>query len=268
MPDLLVYLIFRVLRVVAVVVELKFRVDQELVRQLLVGHSRKRRAKVRGVLTRRLNNPAIVELAQLRLSGNLRKLRAQPPNLRAKFHVELRLRVLVGWKVALRLVQRHQSVLDARHELDLVGDLPRPEVTQELKQQRRKFLGERIGYVPKRRTTRGKLAHDRLKRHNHRRRRVEQSLLERTHRLEDVRRKIRNHVGSEEHPNVDVFRRNRHGRRSMPESAEKVDALQAGLGCRDDRPFPEEDNEVIKSAATTVRSSKPRRTNGPLTAWT
>jgi hypothetical protein len=42
----------------------------------------------------------------------------------------------------------------------------------------------------------------------------------------------------------------------MPESAEKVDALQAGLGCRDDRRFPEEDNEVIKSATTTVRTSK------------
>ena len=236
-------------------VEPELGVEEELVRQLLVGHSPgERRVPSTGGrccvdagVGEGPGEPVRVELVQRLLAGDLLELAAEPVDLRAELDLELAVGGLVGWKVPLRLVERDERVPDAAGELRLVGDLPRLEPPQVLEQRRRELLGQRRRdhlEVPERRLHE-RVAHG-VELVQHRHRALEQRLLHRAHGLEHVRRTVGDHVGGQKHPHVDVLRRKGLGGRSVAERRQEVHPLERRPHGGDQWPLAERDHERLE----------------------
>jgi len=257
----------------AVLVQLEPRIQKQLVRQLLVGHA-PRQSGVRATAAlapavavatgrrragagERARQPVVVELPERVHAGDLLQLGAEALDLRAELDLELGVLRLVGREVLLGLVQRDERVLDAAGELGLVGDLPRLEPLEVLEQQRREVLAHLRRHRAERLLLPEHRAHL-LELGQQRRRRVQQRVLQRAHRLEHMRRTVRDHVSRQEHPHVDVLRSESARRRAVAERRQQVDALQARLGNRDHPLLPQSDDQVFEAAEKERKTVKHR----------
>jgi hypothetical protein len=239
--------------------ELEGRIQEQLVRQLFVGHAARQSgvgatpatatSAAWWISTTAWNDArqtVVVKLLQRLIAGNLLQLAPQPLDLRAELELELGISGLVRWEVSLGLVQRDERVLDAAGELGLVGDLPRLEAFEEFEQQRRKVLAQIRRHLAERLLVLDHRA-DLLELLQQRRRRIQQRVLQSAHRLKHMRRAVCDHEARQEHPHVDVLRSERARRRAMAERRQQVDALKASLGDSDDLLLAEQDDQAFET---------------------
>jgi hypothetical protein len=243
--------------------ELERMVQEELVRQVLVGH-----ASLEGggggrpgeVVEAREGDGAALRVEALEGLGaaDLAQLEPQPRDLGGELRAEAGVGRLVGGEVRLGLVERDERVPDAARQPRLVGDLPRAEAAEVVEQQRREALGERAvhGLEGARRDDG---ARDGLEVGDQRDRHLEEALRERRHGLEDVRRPEGDHVAGEEHPRVDRLRGDLCGRGAVQEGAHQVDALQEAPGDVDDVGRAEVDDQGLEAARRKGNCSQRKR---------
>ena len=217
---------------VAVVGQLEPMVQQQLVRQLLVGYATgERRALGIHTHSNRRGLPLhLVELLERAGAGNLLELGAEPRGLRVELDVQPRVSRLVWRELRLRLVKRDECMLEARCQLGGVGNPPFVEAANVYEQPRDEAVRQLVVHAAERASL-----HDGTcdafqigdERHSH----IEERLLQRTHRLEDVRRPMRNHVGRQEHPHVDrVGSGGAGGWHAVAKQGQTVHALKEVLG--------------------------------------
>jgi hypothetical protein len=254
----------------AVLLQLELRIQEQLVRQLLVGHAPRQSPhpatalvpaaaarRGRAGASQRARQPLVIELLESVRTGDLLQLAPQPLDLRAELDLELGVLGLVRRQVLLRLVQRDERVLDAAGELRLVGDLPRLEPLEVIEQHRREVVAQLRRHLAERLLLPDHIAHL-LELGQQRRRRVQQRVLQRAHVLEHMRRPVRDHVPSQEHPHVDVLRSERARWGAVAERRQQVDALQARLGHRDHPLLAQKDDQVFEAAANKRNTVKHR----------
>ena len=238
-------------------------------RQLLVGHA-PGKCRVRpaaAVVVRRsaaivradcAAQPLLVKGLERVFARDLLELGAQAADLGLELLLELGVLGLVGREVLLRLVQRDERVPDAAGELGLVGHLPRLERLEELKQQRLEVLRQGGRNVVEGVGVGREGVADLLELRDERQRRVGQLLLERAHRLEDVRRAVRDHESRQKDAHVDVLRGERRRRRAVAMRAKAVDALKARLGGLDHRLLAQEHHQLLEAHALHPEAGRSR----------
>ena len=125
-------------------VELERRVQEKLVRQLLIGHATRNYGICAAVYafarsaTASDGNAQLpgcqfhVELYKRSRACNLGQLGPQPLDLRPELDLEIRVLGFVGWQLRLSLVQCNESVPDPAGKLGLIWYLPCLEALEKL----------------------------------------------------------------------------------------------------------------------------------------
>ncbi len=122
----------------AIIIELESRIQQKLVRQLLVCQPARQRCVCSADCT---DAPAptdspigkyvatlLVEFFEFLCACNLGQLQPQTLNLCPELDAELGIAGFIYWEIFLCLVEGHQSVLDTTSQLRLVWNFPRLEI--------------------------------------------------------------------------------------------------------------------------------------------
>lgn len=240
-------------------IELEGWIKQQLMGQLLVGHT-PRKSSVGATTTTtvvvatsgNVTSGALGVKGLERLSaGDLLQLAPEAVDLGAELDLELGVHRLVWRQMRLCLVERDKRVLDTARELGLVWDLPRLEALEVFEEHRRKVLGDVVRHIAE--DTIGLLdgIADAMELDEQRGCRLKQLVLKVAHAFEDMRRLVGDHVAREEDAHVDVFGGKGLARGAMAKCAQQVHTLEAGLASSDDVLLSKHDHQILKAAIQT-----------------
>ena len=191
--------------VLPIVAELEGRIKQDLMGKLLVG-------RLLGPLDaphppldpidQRRTGP--VELGENGGSADRHQLAPEPLDLDAKLHADLGVVRFIDGKGRLSLIQSDQGMLDALDQLLLVGDLPGLEAAQEVAEQHREPSQNPVLNAMQRSPLQSEM-NDGFKVREHKLGSLLHRLLQLLHRFEDMGGLGSDHVGSEEHSDIDAI---------------------------------------------------------------
>ena len=233
------------------IVQLEGGVQHQFVCELLVAHlvlqAHAPPDKARVLLTGRPRcTPGIVILLQLVRPRNLQKLAPQALNLGAKLDAQPAVARLVLWKLELSLLEGGECMADAPCQLNLVGDLPRLEVLEELVQICNEVGSKVLGNVTERAPLDDELGDALNKFHEHRGA-VEERRLKLLHLLKDMGLLVRDHEPSQKDAHVDGRRVGLVWPWAVKGFSLQVDALEEALGDLDTRSLSQKDDQVLET---------------------
>jgi hypothetical protein len=237
-------------RTVPVVIQGEGGIQQQLVRQLVVGIPGGIVSAGGDASTLQAQHPLtslpalLIKPIQRGASGDLDQLAPQACDLRLELPDEIGPGRLLHLRDVERVLQRHQGALDANLELLLVRPLPgveggqvRGQHREEVRRQHDLDTGEptRLDYAPR----------DALKHLRQTNRGVHQRALHRPERLEHMRGAVGDHVQREEHPHVD--RVVSCGHVAVAEDRKQVDPMEEALRSLDGAGFAKVDDELLEA---------------------